>query len=193
MRLMNKAATAAMPMDAMAKPATTRPAMTRPAASGRLRATAAAFAGALSVSAMLLSAAVARAADISGVWITEEHEALIKVTPCGSGVCGSVAWLREPNDPDTGRPKTDTHNPDPARRSQPVVGSYVFYDMRPSSPDQWSGKIYSARDGITVDGQLISRGPNELRIQGCVIGICSGQNWTRQSAPAAAPVKRGKT
>jgi uncharacterized protein (DUF2147 family) len=134
----------------------------------------------------------AAAADISGTWATEGTEALIRVAPCGGGaLCGSVAWLREPLDPQTGKPKLDVKNPDPAQRSKPLIGSHVFYDMRPSGADQWSGKIYSVDDGLTVNGQLISKGPDQLRIQGCLLGICSGQDWVRSNAGARA--KRGKT
>jgi uncharacterized protein (DUF2147 family) len=122
----------------------------------------------------------ATAADITGLWVSEGTEALIRIAPCGGGaLCGSVAWLREPLDPETGRPKLDTKNPDPAKRAKPLLGSHVFYDMRPSGADQWSGKIYSVDDGITVDGQLISKGTDALRIQGCLLGICSGQDWVR--------------
>jgi uncharacterized protein (DUF2147 family) len=86
--------------------------------------------------AFLTVAGGASAADLTGTWITEKREALIRIAPCGGGLCGTVTWLAEPNDPDTGKPKTDSKNPDPGRRSRPLLGSRVFYDMRPSGGDQ---------------------------------------------------------
>jgi uncharacterized protein (DUF2147 family) len=143
-------------------------------------------------SALLMSACatVAAAADLTGVWVTEEREALIRIASCGGGaICGTVAWLRDPIDPDTGRPKTDTKNPDPSRKSRPLIGVRIFYDMKPSGADQWAGKIYSTDDGVVVNGQLIAKGSDAMRIQGCVFGLCSGQNWTRERAAG----RRGKS
>jgi uncharacterized protein (DUF2147 family) len=135
--------------------------------------------------AMLAATAApsALAVDLSGTWLTGEREALVRIAPCGRGaICGTVAWLREPIDPETGKRKTDSKNPDPGKRARPLIGVRVFYDMKPSGPDQWSGKIYSTDDGAVVDGQLIATGPDELRIQGCLGAFCGSQNWTRQRA-----------
>jgi uncharacterized protein (DUF2147 family) len=134
---------------------------------------------------VLLSAAAAAATDVTGIWLTEGSEALIRIAPCGGdSICGTITWLREPNDPATGMPKADTKNPDPSRRSQPIVGVRIFYDMKPSGADQWSGKVYSTKDGAVVDGKLSAKSDNEIRIQGCFLAFCGGQNWTRQRAPA---------
>ena len=123
----------------------------------------------------------ALAADLSGTWLTGEREALVRIAPCGGGaICGTVTWLREPIDPETGKRKTDTKNPDPSKRSRPLIGVRVFYDMKPSGSDRWSGKIYSTDDGAVVDGQLMATGPDALRIQGCLGAFCGSQNWTRQ-------------
>ena len=123
----------------------------------------------------------ASAADLSGTWLTGEREALVRIAPCGRGaICGTVAWLREPIDPETGKRKTDSKNPDPSKRARPLIGVRVFYDMKPSGSDRWSGKIYSTDDGAIVDGQLIATGPDELRIQGCLGAFCGSQNWNRQ-------------
>jgi uncharacterized protein (DUF2147 family) len=131
------------------------------------------------------SAAAAAATDVTGIWLTEGSEALIRIAPCGGdSICGTITWLREPNDPATGMPKADTKNPDPSRRSQPIVGVRIFYDMKPSGADQWSGKVYSTKDGAVVDGKLSAKSDNEIRIQGCFLAFCGGQNWTRQRAPA---------
>ena len=49
--------------------------------------------------AMLLAGTVpARAAEPFGLWATEDGESKIKITPCGPKLCGTLAWLKEPND-----------------------------------------------------------------------------------------------
>jgi uncharacterized protein (DUF2147 family) len=131
------------------------------------------------------AASPASPADLSGTWLTGEGEALVRIAPCGRDtICGTVAWLREPIDPETGKRKADFKNPDPSKRARPLIGVRVFYDMKPSGADRWSGKIYSTDDGAVVDGQLIATDPDKLRIQGCLGAFCGSQNWTRQRGSA---------
>ena len=94
----------------------------------------------------------------------------------------SLVWLKEPNDPATGRPKTDKNNADASKQSRPLIGVPIVLGMKPSgTPDKWSGQIYNAEDGKTYSGNLIMQGPNSLKLEGCVLGglICKGQTWTR--------------
>ena len=58
--------------------------------------------------------APALAADPLGTWLTGEKDAQVRITNCGGAICGSLVWLKEPNDPATGRPKTDKNNTDAA-------------------------------------------------------------------------------
>src|ERR1700739_4371653 len=46
----------------------------------------------------------AHAADALGVWYTAEQKSQVRITNCGGALCGALIWLKEPNDPDTGRP-----------------------------------------------------------------------------------------
>ena len=54
---------------------------------------------------------VAQAADPYGSWLTEGGKATIRIANCGGALCGTIAALKEPNDPATGRPQTDKNNP----------------------------------------------------------------------------------
>src|SRR5690349_4213505 len=81
----------------------------------------------LAVAAILALAPPARAADISGVWLTDSGNAHVRLAKCGAGseMCGTIVWLREPNDPATGRPRTDAQNADAAKRARPMLGIEV--------------------------------------------------------------------
>jgi uncharacterized protein (DUF2147 family) len=105
----------------------------------------------------------------------------VRVIDCGGALCGTIVWLKEPDDPDTGKPKTDTHNADESKRGQPLVGLTIVLGMKPSGADKWSGQVYSPEDGKTYSGNLTMQGANALRLEGCVLGglICKGQTWTR--------------
>jgi uncharacterized protein (DUF2147 family) len=51
--------------------------------------------------------------------------------------------------------------------------------MQPSGSGKWSGRVFNQKDGNTYDGHLIELGPKEIRVEGCAIGICGGQNLSR--------------
>ena len=95
----------------------------------------------------LSGAALASAPE--GVWLSEDGGAKVQFANCGCKLCGTVAWLNEPNDPKTGKPKTDTRNPDPTKRARPLLGLQVVLGLTANGPKKWSGKIYRAEDGRT--------------------------------------------
>ena len=121
----------------------------------------------------------ARAADPSGVWITKDGRSHISVYPCGPSYCGSVVRLAEPYEAD-GSPKTDTNNPDPAKRRRPLIGLRILHDMAMVEGKQrWRGTIYNPEDGDTYAGSIEIKG-ERLEVEGCVaIIICQSQMWTR--------------
>lgn len=135
----------------------------------------------LILAAALLSAgSPAHAASApEGVWQTDGGKARVRITACGDSVCATLVGLRKPNDKQ-GRPKTDRRNPDPAKRSRPVIGLSLLSSMRPDG-EGWTGKFYNPDDGETYAGSLAS-GPNgTLRLKGCVLGglLCKTQVLTR--------------
>jgi uncharacterized protein (DUF2147 family) len=120
-------------------------------------------------------------ADPIGTWLTEGGKSRIRIADCGGALCGTIVWLREPNDPETGKPKTDKNNADAGKRSRPLIGVPIVLSMKPNGPSKWSGQVYNAEDGKTYSGNLTEQGPNSVRLEGCALGglVCKGQNWTR--------------
>jgi len=120
----------------------------------------------------------ARAADPSGVWLSQDGDVKMKIAPCGGAICGNIAWLKQPND-ETGKPKVDKNNADAGKRHRPVLGSAVVLGMKPDGADQWSGQVYNAEDGRTYSGHFILTAANSAQLKGCVAIICKTRNWTR--------------
>jgi uncharacterized protein (DUF2147 family) len=114
-----------------------------------------------------------------GLWLTEKGDARIQVNQCGSALCGKVVWLRDAMDPATGRPQTDSKNPNPALASRPMIGVQLFIGMQPAGPGRWAGRIYNADDGSLYDSKIAWMGPHTLRVEGCLGAICGGENWTK--------------
>ena len=114
-----------------------------------------------------------------GTWLTEKGDARVKITKCGSGICGVIVGLREAIDHATGQPQVDDKNPNPSLRTRPVIGISLFISMRPSAPGKWSGQIYNADDGGTYVSNVTFNGGDALRVEGCVGMICGGETWSR--------------
>ncbi len=137
---------------------------------------------AITILMTLLAAPLASAqsgGETTGIWLTQAGDARVRVSKCGAQICGVVVWLRDPINPANGKPVVDDKNPNPALAKRPMIGLPLFTDMRISGPNKWSGHIYNADDGGTYDSNISVSGPDTLRVEGCVGGLCGGETWTR--------------
>jgi len=123
----------------------------------------------------------ALAADPNGTWLTQTGTSRIRVADCGGALCGTIVWLKEPNDAETGKPKTDKNNADASKRTRPLIGTQIVLGMKPAGTDKWTGQVYNAEDGKTYSGNLTMTGANGLSLQGCALGglVCKSQTWTK--------------
>jgi uncharacterized protein (DUF2147 family) len=123
----------------------------------------------------------ALAADPLGTWYTEGNESQVRIAKCGDAICGALVWLKVPNDPATGRPKTDKENSDAAKSKRPLLGIQIVLGMKPDgTPNQWKGQVYNAKDGNTYTGYFTLTSATTAELKGCAMGfICKSQTWTR--------------
>jgi len=123
--------------------------------------------------ALMLAAPQAVAAEANGIWARPGGSSRIQIAPCGGALCGTLVWLREP--------RKDTNNPDPAKRSRPLLGSQTVFGMVADGGGRWKGKVYNAEDGKTYSGVMTLVGNTGLKLEGCVLGglICKGETWQR--------------
>lgn len=134
----------------------------------------------LLVASVVLLLATAARADVTGIWLTEESDAHIEFAPCGSALCGTIVWLKDPLDAN-GRPLTDVNNRDPAQQSRPLLGVPVALWFQPSAvePGKLVGYFYNADDGNYYEGKISEMSAQELVIEGCIGAFCHTQVWTR--------------
>jgi len=139
------------------------------------------FAIAASAILGIAAATPASAGDPRGNWTTDDGKAKVAIVSCGGALCGNIVALSEPNDPATGKPKTDRNNPDAARRTRPMLGVQIVIDMKPDSADKWKGQVYNAEDGKTYSGSITLVDAKTLTLQGCALGglICKSRTWAR--------------
>lgn len=130
--------------------------------------------------ALLMLSQSANAAGPEGTWVSEDGGLKVHLSHCGGALCGKVVWLDEPIDRETGKPKTDKLNPDPAKRSRPLIGLKVVKSFKPVGKNEWAGTIYNADDGHSYHAYLKVEDAHTARLQGCVFTIlCRGHTWTR--------------
>ena len=138
---------------------------------------------ALLAAAVALIAGPALAADpVEGLWLTTGKSVKVLIAPCPADparVCGRAVWLKETADRN-GKPLTDTKNPDPARRNDPLMGMILVRDFSQAAPGRWTGgKVYDPTSGRTYDSKMRITPDGTLKLEGCVLVICLSRIWTR--------------
>jgi uncharacterized protein (DUF2147 family) len=128
---------------------------------------------------LALIAPAAHAGTAMGDWLTPKGGAKVHVASCGDKICGTITWLKNATDKATGKPQTDTKNPDPALRSRPVVGLQFLRGFHPDGDNRWSGgSIYDPGSGKTYDSKMTLGPDGLLKVAGCVAVFCVTQIWT---------------
>jgi uncharacterized protein (DUF2147 family) len=136
------------------------------------------LASAILAAACLAAGCGAGSASPVGLWLAKDG-ATVRISPCGRNLCGFLLQPNPATDPATGQPVTDKNNADPAKRGRPLAGIEILVSMHREGPNTWSGKVYNDDDGKFYAGNLIENGPSSIRIQGCWLGICGGEDLTR--------------
>jgi uncharacterized protein (DUF2147 family) len=130
------------------------------------------------VPALALVAAAPVFADPSGLW-REKDGGTIRIYRCGAAMCGTIATVQPRLDPATGKPRTDKNNDNASKLNRPLVGVPVLIGMRPNGAGKWSGRLYDSDRGKIFAGNLIEAGPKTIRIEGCALGLCGGEELSR--------------
>jgi uncharacterized protein (DUF2147 family) len=124
--------------------------------------------------ASLAAAKPARAADppsAVGFWVTQDHGGVVSIAPCDSGLCGFIVGLRTDHPP--GALIADVHNPDPAKRNDPICGLALMGSLKTAKgkPNKWEdGWVYDPESGNTYKAEMQLDGPDMLKLRG-YIGI----------------------
>ena len=129
----------------------------------------------------------ASAADPSGIWAKDDGSAKVEIKKCGRGLCGSVVWLRTPNN-SRGKPLHDVRNENASLRGRPIIGLPLFSNMRLTAPNTWVGNVYNPVEGrIYTDVKLTLVSSRQIVLRGCRTWLmCGEKTWTRSTLPADA-------
>ena len=85
-----------------------------------------------------------KADDIIGNWKNGEGTGIIQIYKTKTGhYAGKIIWLKEPIDPETGKPKLDKRNPDKSKQLTPTLGLVNIW-----------GFIFDEDDKMWIDGTI---------------------------------------
>ncbi len=153
---------------------------------GRMLSWRVAFAGfGLLCLTLAVNRAGAAGADPSpvGVWATDGGDSHVKIVECGTNLCGTIVWLKDPLG-DDGKDAVDSKNPDPSLRSKKLVGLMLLsgFEQDKDDPGKWiHGRIYDPDDGRTYSCNLTVQDRDAIRVRGYIGFSLLGktQVWTR--------------
>ena len=100
---------------------------------------------------------------ILGKWITDNGDSQIEFYQKEGKYYGKIIWLKEHLKPD-GTAKTDIKNPNPAMRNRSILGLVIVSELEFKNGQFVNGKIYSPKEGKTLDCAILSENNRELKI-----------------------------
>lgn len=117
-----------------------------------------------------------RAEDITGTWLTEDKTGEIAIYKSRTAYHGKIVA-------GTSEQKFDVHNPDKARRNNPLIGLVILKDLVFDSDGQvWkSGTVYDPQNGKHYSCNVKLVDSNTLKITGYIGFSWIGRSelWTR--------------
>ena len=123
----------------------------------------------------------AQAANLTGRWTTTEG-AIVQISKCGASYCGHLRSFTPPE----GLKQTqvrDQKNSDKSKRTRPVLGMKVLWNLKKTGDNTWVGQGYEPRRGINATMHVTQVSPNQLQMKGCkklLFNLCENFKWDRQ-------------
>lgn len=110
-----------------------------------------------------------KADNILGNWMSTDHSVAVKVYEADNEYRAKVMWFNEKLG--SGKPmhsRHDTENPDPALRSQKIIGMEILEGLKfnPKTSTWENGKIYDASSGRHWDSSIAFAKDGTIKVRG---------------------------
>jgi uncharacterized protein (DUF2147 family) len=106
---------------------------------------------------------------IIGLWAPSNGKARIQIYERGDKYYGRIVWLKEPNDPNTGKPKVDKNNSIESMRTAPLLGYSLLRELAYVGDNKWeNGTIYDPENGSTYNCKMELTDSNTLDVRGFI-------------------------
>ena len=117
---------------------------------------------------LLLAATTASADPVLGTWKTQPGDdgnyGLVTISKCGAEICGVLG---------------QGYDSSGSKIASPNIGRQMIWGMKPQGGGAYKGGKIWAPDRDKTYNSKMSLSGNRLKVEGCVLGICRGQTWTR--------------
>lgn len=136
----------------------------------------------LALIAFWLATTAVRATDApSPIGFWKGDDATFEMYESDGKLSAKIVALRDPKTSE-GKEKTDIHNPDPSKRSHPIIGLIFISGFAKKSDTHWeNGTIYDPKSGNSYSCLMDLQGPDKIQVRGFVGIVSMGRNyiWTR--------------
>src|SRR5688572_28649822 len=122
------------------------------------------------LSLIALAALLTGESSIEGRWRSPGGNSIIDIAPCGSELCGTVAWASE-------KAKADAR-----KATGQLIGTQILTQLQEKKPGRWQGRLYIPDKDMRVTAKIQLASPEQLKVSGCVV-ICKSETWSRFSDP----------
>lgn len=103
-----------------------------------------------------------------GTWMVQDGSAKVKIEKINNKFNGKIVWMKIPNDK-TGKPFTDTNNPEPSLRNRPQMGLNLLNNFVYEENNRWSnGTIYDPDEGKTYSCKITMTDNQTIEVRGYV-------------------------
>ncbi len=115
--------------------------------------------------------------SIVGYWLASDS--IFEIKNFDAALCAEIVqiFVAEGVDP---KSILYSNNMDPELQSRPLIGINIlegFYGEFNSKNTLKGGRIYNPRDGKSYKSRLRLLDNGNLRVEGCVLFICDGEEW----------------
>ena len=120
--------------------------------------------------------------DLLGIWLTGSKNGKVEIYKKGDVYQGKIVWLQEPNDPATGKAKTDVKHPDKSMHQRPLIGLVNLWGFKYKGEHSWeNGHIYDPKNGKEYKCVITMKDKNTLDVRGYIGITLIGRTdiWTR--------------
>jgi len=106
--------------------------------------------------------------NVSPVGLWENEDATLQIFESNGKLSARIVALKVPKTPE-GKEKTDIHNPDPTRRSTPIIGLVFMSGFVKKSDTRWDGgTIYDPKSGNTYSCFMELETPKKIKVRGFI-------------------------
>ena len=112
--------------------------------------------------------------SIQGQWRSPGGNSIIVIAPCGTSLCGTVAWASA-QAKQASRKTTDQ-----------LVGTQLLTGLQQrGNGSRWQGKLFIPDKNMHVTAKLQLVSQQQLKVSGCAAGraLCRSAIWTRADGP----------